>query len=432
MGVGTTRRPTITDVLPRAEPVEGEPSRPAGRPAPGLFTRSRDDRVIAGVAGGLAERLGIDPMFLRVGLVVLASAAGVGLVGYLLAWVVSAEPADDAPPKPRPPAPSILQTAGFACILVGALVLLRALGLWLADAITWPLALAALGSAVLWTHGDERDRERWARVAARIPGDPVRTVFRGRAALARLAAGGLLVVAGLAAFLAAGGGLPLGSLGPVLAGMLVAAVGLGVLLAPWGWQLARQLSEERVARVRSQERAELAAHLHDSVLQTLALIQRSDDPREMATLARTQERDLRAWLYGTGGVAGNLRAAVEEAAASVEARTHVPIEVVVVGDSPLDERLHALVQAAAEAMSNAARHAQADRVTVYAEVEDEHVDVFVTDQGVGFDPAAVPPDRRGLAESVRGRMRRNGGQATIRSEPGEGTEVELHMPRRQP
>jgi signal transduction histidine kinase len=280
---------------------------------------------------------------------------------------------------------------------------------------------------VLWATGDEQDRARWSGVAGRLPGGAERSGTRGT--VWRLAAGGLLLVAGLGAFLTAGGGVPMTALGPVLGAITVTAAGLGLLLGPWGWRLARQLSEERVARARSQERAEVAAHLHDSVLQTLALIQRSEDPREAATLARTQERDLRAWLYGTGPVAGTLRAAVEDAAAGVETRHRIPVDVVVVGDAQLDARLHALVLAATEAMHNAARHSGADRVSVYVEVEDAAVTAYVTDQGKGFDPAHVPPGRLGIAESIRGRMARQGGEATVTTEPGEGTEVALRLPR---
>jgi signal transduction histidine kinase/phage shock protein PspC (stress-responsive transcriptional regulator) len=406
---------------PAAAPTSG--TRRTATPA--LFSRSPDDRVLAGVAGGLGARLGIDPVLLRVGLVVLASAAGAGIIAYLLGWVVSSERDPDAPPAAPPPTASPLQTAAFACVLAGVLLVLRTSGIWLSDALTWPLALAGAGSTVLWATGDAHDRARWSGLASR----PLGALFGTRGALWRVVVGGLLLVAGFAAFLAGGRGLPVEALGPVLVAVIVTAVGLGILLGPWGWRLARQLSEERVERARSQERAELAAHLHDSVLQTLALIQRADDPREVTTLARTQERDLRAWLYGTSGVAGTLRGATEHAAADVEARHRVPVEVVVVGDAPLDEALQALVQAATEAMHNAARHSGADRVSVYVEVEDAAVTAYVTDQGKGFDPGQLPPGRLGIAESIRGRMARHGGEATVLSEPGEGTEVALRVRR---
>jgi len=211
----------------------------------------------------------------------------------------------------------------------------------------------------------------------------------------------------------------------------VVFVGTVLVFGPWWVQLSRALTAERAARIRSQERAEVAAHLHDSVLQTLALIQRrADDPREVAQLARRQERELRAWLNEESATgAESLVAALRDVAAEVEARHGVAVEVVGVGDCPVDERLAAVVAAAREAMSNAARFSGAERIDVYLEVDDERVEVFVRDRGAGFDRAAVPDDRRGLRESIEGRMTRHGGTARVVTAPGEGTEVELAVPR---
>ena len=175
----------------------------------------------------------------------------------------------------------------------------------------------------------------------------------------------------------------------------------------------------------------MAAHLHDSVLQTLAMIQRSDDPRHMVTLARGQERELREWLYGRGDASDgpdDLEAAITDAAARVEAAHDVPVEVVVVGSAVMNDDLRALVQASAEAMNNAGRHSGAGRVSVFVEIGVEKVDVFVADHGKGFDPAVVAPERRGIADSIRGRIKRHGGSVVISSDPGEGTEVHLSMP----
>jgi signal transduction histidine kinase len=215
---------------------------------------------------------------------------------------------------------------------------------------------------------------------------------------------------------------------------LLGVAGLGVVIGPWVHRLGTDLAAERAERVRSQERADVAAHLHDSVLQTLALIQKnaSDGPT-VARLARAQERDLRAWLYagestvpGRGGdtVAAGLRAA----AAEVEDTHGIAVDVVVVGDGALTEAARPAVAAAREAMVNAAKHARVDRVDVYAEVTPGRLEVFVRDRGVGFDPAAVPADRHGLAHSIIDRMSRHGGTADVRSTPGEGTEVRLSLP----
>ena len=230
-----------------------------------------------------------------------------------------------------------------------------------------------------------------------------------------------------------------------LLAVLATLVGVAVITVPWWLRLVRDLGEERRERIREAERAEIAAHLHDSVLQTLALIQRqSDSPREVARLARGQERELRSWLYGVGGYrragaprdpdAGTgptdtLTVALAGAAAEVEDTYALTVRPVVVGgDRPLDDALRALVLAAREAMVNAAKHAGVDEVSVYAEVEDDEVSVFVRDRGTGFDPDAVPDDRHGLADSVRGRMSRHGGTVRLRTAHGEGTEVHLRLP----
>jgi signal transduction histidine kinase len=199
-------------------------------------------------------------------------------------------------------------------------------------------------------------------------------------------------------------------------------------------RLVRQLGEERRERIRSEERAEVAAHLHDSVLQTLAMIQRSPSAEEMTSLARGQERELRTWLYGRTRPSPNgrrmLSEALDEAATRVERLHHVAVETVVVGDCPLDDRLRAVVDAAGEALSNAAKHSGARAVSVYVEVGPHTVQLYVRDQGRGFVPGSLAPDRRGISDSIVGRMERHGGVATIASEPAEGTEVHLRMPRR--
>jgi len=211
----------------------------------------------------------------------------------------------------------------------------------------------------------------------------------------------------------------------VLLPVAVIFAAAAIILAPWWVRMVRGLAEERAARIRSQERAEVAAHLHDSVLQTLALVQKqADDPVQVAALARRQERELRAWLNASRPV-GTFAAALDAAAAEVEGDHHVPIEVVTVGDAPLDERAAALVAATREALVNASKFAGPDPIALYAEVEDGRFEVFVRDRGPGFEPGDVPSDRRGVRDSIVGRMERHGGKATVHSLPGQGTEVEL-------
>jgi signal transduction histidine kinase len=209
---------------------------------------------------------------------------------------------------------------------------------------------------------------------------------------------------------------------------------LGVIFAPWIVRLVRSLTQERAERIRSQERAEVAAHLHDSVLQTLAMVQRrSEDPTEVASLARRQERELRAWLADrpAPGQAARLAAALEDAAAQVEERHGVPVEVVVVGDRELDPAHEALVASAREAMTNAAKFGGGSPVDVYAESDGARTQVFVRDRGPGFDTGSIPLDRRGVRESIVGRMRRHGGRARVTSAPGAGTEIELTLEERR-
>jgi signal transduction histidine kinase len=306
-------------------------------------------------------------------------------------------------------------------------LLVRQLGLWLGDAFVWPVLAAAVGVAIIWRQADESQRARWA-ASARAP----LTERPARVVAVRVAAGVVLVTAGVVWLLISQDGLRAATRG--LLAVLVAVVGLALITGPWWWRLARDLSDERRARVRAQERAELAAHIHDSVLQTLALIQaKAGQPREVQRLARAQERELRSWLFARpqpdGAGDATLARSVEAAAAEVEDLHATSIDVVAVGDAPLDDRLAAVVAAAREAMVNAAKFAGVEQVQVFVEVEGDRVTVFVRDRGVGFDPASVDTDRRGISESIVGRMARHGGAAVVRSSPGQGTEVELNMTR---
>lgn len=387
------------------------------------LVRSRDDRVVSGVAAGLARRLGSDAVLVRLAFVVLATAGLFGVFAYLVgrALLPDDDPADPAPARPPLPRYDI----ALAVTTAGMLWALRSVGLWISDVVTWSTALAATGSGLVWARSSSQDRTRWTGLAARVGGSAGIVTPADRA---RLAAGAALVLAGIATFLVTTDGLAASA--DLLLGVVVALVGAALLAGPGVLRLARQAADERRERIRSEERAEMAAHLHDSVLQTLSLIQRTDDPAVAARLARSQERDLRTWLFGRDPAAApaGLADALRDAAGRVEDSWDVAIEVVTVGDHPLDERLRAVVEATAEAMTNAAKHAGVPTVSVYAEVGPTAVEVFVRDEGCGFDPAGVADDRRGMTESIVGRMRRNGGGAVVHSTAGEGTEVELRLP----
>jgi phage shock protein PspC (stress-responsive transcriptional regulator) len=396
---------------------------PPPPPAP-RFARSRDDRVVAGVAAGLGHRAGVDPVLVRIGFVLLAFAGGAGIIAYGLLWALL--PLESVTPPPRRP-PSLQQGVALALITLGVLLLLRQVGLWFGDALVIPVTLAAAGSAVVWTRGDEADRSRWSR----LPGGALSAAAAAPVSPVRIVVGTVLVAGAVAGFLAANDAF---SAVRDLGLALVAAVAGSLLLfGPWLWRLWEQLGVERRERIRQEERAELAAHLHDSVLQTLALIQRSaDQPRRMVTLARRQERELRTWLYGTASVPGRpvtLADAVDATLQEVEESHDLTVEEVVVGDTPVDERVQALLAATREACTNVAKHAGVREVDVYVEVDDDVVLAFVRDRGIGFDPDAIAGDRQGLRRSIVERLERHGGTATVRSAPGEGTEIELCVPR---
>jgi signal transduction histidine kinase/phage shock protein PspC (stress-responsive transcriptional regulator) len=402
--------------------LDGE-TRPSWLPELPLVRR-REGRVVTGLAAGIADRVGIDPVFVRAAFVVLAFCGGVGAVLYLAGWVLTPdapiESGDGVEGRRLPATP--VEHAGLGLAFLGLLLFLRTLGVWFGDALVWPVALVSLGFALTWSRSDPAGRMRWARVVLPNASDD-------RLVMAiRLLLGGLLIFTGLGLYAAVSPTLR--SIGNVVLAVVVTLAGVMLVAGPWMMRLVTDLGRERRERIRSEERAEVAAHLHDSVLQTLALIQRTDDPKRMTMLARSQERELRGWLYGQAPTEGEdlLSTAIEAVATRVEHTHHVAVEVVTVGDRPMDGRMLSLVRAVGEAATNAAKHSGAAATTIFVEVAGGDVDVYVTDQGEGFDPVAVPEDRRGIAESIVARMRRHGGSADIESVIGEGTEVHLRMP----
>ena len=328
------------------------------------FATSPDERVIAGVCAGIAQTLGVDATLVRLVFALLALAGGAGILLYLALWAWA---------EGR----RVWVSAALAFIAGAAL--LGALGL--SSRAVVGIALIAGGLALAWRQGGSFHPD------------------------APLSYGGI----GLAAF----GAVVLLWSGGTSSALLAPGAVAGALLligGPWVWRLALERDVERTARIRSEERSDVAARVHDSVLQTLALIQKhADEPRRVASLARRQERELRGWLYADQPLG-------DESA----------------GDCPVDPSVNALVLAAREAMTNAAKFAGVEELDVYAEVTDDSVSVFVRDRGTGFDRAAVADTRRGLVESIEGRMERVGGSASIVSSPGTGTgtEVELRVPRR--
>ena len=381
----------------------------AGWPA-----RSRTDRVIAGVCGGVGTRLGIDATIVRIAFVALAL-AWVGVPLYLVGWILlpqAAAPTDgtERADAALPARTAARRAAGMALIVVGTVLLVRHLGVALPDTVIWPALCVAFGlGIVVWR----------VQPAAGLD----RTVAM------RIAAGTILLALGIGVIAATNLSLSAVRDGLLSGGLVVG--GLALIMGPWVAVLVRDRREERQRRIRADERAEMAAHLHDSVLQTLALVQRADDPARMAALARRQERELRGWLYGGGSEPNQatVRAAVEHLAGVIEDRHGVVMDVVAVGDAPLDPAMESLVAAAGEAMTNAARWSGCPTVSVYVEATPQGVDVFVRDRGTGFDPQAVDGDSRGIRDSIRGRLDRVGGRCEITSSNGHGTEVRLHLAR---
>ncbi|PWN04651.1 ATPase [Nocardioides silvaticus] len=410
-------------------------------PAPRDVRRAyRDLRepVIGGVAAGLAEHLGVSVLMARVGFVVAAVLGGSGIAAYAVLWAMlpvgpptsaMAPGLESATRGGRRPGPvrrifDVGPVIVLGALGIGAVFVLE--GILGAGGWVWPLAIAIAGVALLWRQADEAQRERWVDAGGRV--DPVRIVLGngGWASWARLAAGVALIVVAIVLFTLRGGSITLAR--DVTLAVLLVLGGLGIVIGPWVYRLAAELSGEREERVRTQERADVAAHLHDSVLQTLALIQKN--PADAARLARSQERDLRAWLFSTESLdESTLASALRAMAGEIEDAWGLTVDVVAVGDCDLDEPLRPIVAAAREATTNAAKHAGVPRIDIYAEITPGAVDVFVRDRGAGFDPDATPEDRLGVRRSIIDRMHRHGGTADIRSAPGEGTEVRLHIGR---
>jgi len=375
--------------------------------------RSVDGRALGGIASGIAAYSGLPVLVIRTAFVALCLVNGLGLAVYAVMWVFLPQ-TDGRTFQSDRRAQAVL--AGLLVLVASTLSALGPLGLLPGGSTVLPVLAAVAGLVLVWQQADLAQRQRWRATAS-----------GSQTMLLRLGIGAALMVAGLIGFLA-----QRGQLASARAGLLSTAVvvaGLALLSSPWWVTMASDLSNERRERIRSQERAEVAAHVHDSVLQTLALIQKSaSSPAEVTRLARGQERELRSWLYSTGTSEGSLSGALTQLAADVEESFQVEVDVVTVGDLALTEKLAAVVSATREAVVNAAKHSGVGTVDVYCEVEPEQVTVFVRDRGRGFDPATVPDDRHGLSGSVHGRMERHGGVAVVRSSGGEGTEVRLEMP----
>ena len=398
--------------------------------------RTPDNRVLGGVCGAVSSATGIDVTWVRIGFVLLSIVSGVMVFVYAMAWLLIPMQGETSNIYSR----AINDRHGIrviAAILIPVLILVEIITstahLGFVGFMGWPTFLAIGVVVLIWRNANESEKAFIDHDVVPLLGADTHGQGR-RWLLARVVVGLLIGAAGIALLIE--GHTTVAALRPVGGAALVVAASV-VIFGPWWLSLVRDLIAERQARALAEERAQMAAHVHDSVLQTLALIQRSaDDPQNVVRLARAQERELRAWLFegrppgAIGEDATMLAEGVGLLQRHVEADHGIAVQVVTVGDCELDEPLRALLDAAGEATVNAAKWSGADQVSVYVEVEPDNVMLYVRDRGCGFVPDAVPEGRQGIAQSIRARMTRFGGSAVIRSAPGEGAEVQLSMPRR--
>ena len=400
----------------------------------GPVRRSLDERMLGGVSVAVSRRVGIDVTIVRLGFV-LVGMAGFGVALYVVGWFFIPLEGEETSIASR----SVSDSRGIALavlllpLAIVAIALSSLLGAGFIRSFSFSLVVSVVGLVLIARNAGDAERAHLRRLVSpltSIVGEPGRA--RRRVLVGRIAIGAAMLLGGVAALAdTRSSNSTLWTTG----GLFLVAAAIVVVFGPWWLRLGRDLVAERQARARAEERADMAARVHDSVLQTLALIQRrADEPQEVVRLARAQERELRSWLFD-GRPPGSANEAdatfaegVRRVQQEVEALHETTVEVVVVGDAPLDERLRGLLAAGREAVVNAAKWSGAPVVSVFAEFEPEGVSLFVRDRGTGFDLGAVPGDRKGLAESVRGRLSRLGGRAEIRSRPGEGTEVALFLP----
>ena len=409
----------------------------SGRPP---LLRRREGRLLAGVATGVAAHLGLPVTAVRI-VFALFTVNGIGALAYIGLWLLVPDEVDDGHGRLRGPRYLVravlrqrpgddphrrAKLLGYALLGIAVTSVLGALGVNVGGGSVLPISIAGIGALLIWWRAPEAQREQWTSDARRVSSRLGR-----RGPLLIVAAGIGLVILGVTSFLASHDALTQARNGAIA--IVATLVGVTLVAGPWLWRLVRELSKERRERIREHERAELAAHVHDSVLQTLALIQsQATDPDAVKRLARSQERELRSWLY-TATPSSNgqamLSVALQSAAAEVEDTHGIAIDVVVVGDAALDEALTATVAAAREGMVNAAKSSGTPSISVFAEVSTRKVEVFVRDRGRGFDVDEVPEDRRGIRDSIVGRMARHGGKGSVRSSDA-GTEVALSVSRK--
>jgi phage shock protein PspC (stress-responsive transcriptional regulator) len=391
--------------------------------------------VLAGVCGGVSQATGIDVTLVRIAVVLLTLGSGVGVLVYAVAWLLLPLEGETTTILSRAISDrrGIRTVIALLPVVVVVQILASGLHVGYVGSFIWPVYLA-VGAVILIRRNASEPERMWINDDL-LPMLHTGTEPHGRKPLVlRVTLGAAIGAAGVLVLIL---GHPTSAALRPVGGALLVIAAIVVVFGPWWLSLVRDLIAERQARALAEERAQMAAHVHDSVLQTLALIQRSaDDPQHVVRLARSQERELRSWLFegrppGTiGDEATTLADGVGLLQRQVEADHGITVQVVVVGDCELNDRLRALLDASREATVNAAKWSGAPQVSLYAEVEPDATTMFVRDRGRGFEPDEVPGDRQGIAHSIRDRVERFGGSVVIRSSPGQGAEVELSMPSR--
>jgi signal transduction histidine kinase len=400
----------------------------------GPLRRDPADRLAGGVASGVAAWRGVSATTVRIVFVLIALVStGWCVPLYVVGWLLIPAAGEETSigSKARSDSRGIALAAGLASLLVLALLIAGTLNDGWFAGWAWPQIVSVAGLVLIWRNASPDEQATLRRLAEPL-GAAAGPAKPGRRSAIRLTVAGLMVFGGAAWLATTHASLAL--LRP-LGGVVLIIAGIVLSLGPWWLRIARDLMLERQAKVRLQERADMAARVHDSVLQTLALIQRrADDPQKVVQLARLQERELRSWLFegrspDEADAESTFASGVRRLVVDVETRYGVQVEAVIVGDCELDENLSALLAAAREATVNAAKWSGVSVISVFAEVEPAEVSLVVRDRGKGFEPSEVPEDRKGLAESIYGRMARRGGTAAVSTAPGEGTKVSLRMPR---
>jgi len=398
--------------------------------------RNVTDAVLGGVCAGIACRLGVRTRNVRLTTALLSLIFGIGLVVYMVLWLALRRDGEDVAIAKRLEGQRRTSSIVFwllAGVLTVLLVISR-LNLDFFSPYAWSVLLSVVLTVAVWRGSSAPERTHLEGIAQALPVLGVASGRGWRAIVWRVIPATFLIVAGLQILRQVGG--VWGAAVPALIGGVVLIIGVLIMLAPWWLQNVRDLSSERRVRVRAEERAALVTHVHDSVLQTLTLIERSaSDAATVRRLARAQERELRSWLFAPeligvvardGETFANQLRAIQH---DIERDYGVRVDLVVVGDVPLDERIGGLVGAAREAAINAAKWSGAETFSIYGEVEPDTVSTYVRDNGVGFVPAAVADDRQGLAHSIHARLEQLGGSSTVRTTLGEGTDVALSVSR---